>query len=84
MESLECTVCKYRTPIRCNFNKHITTEKHKRNILNAPKLPVNAPKLPVNAQILAEIVTRNPLACVHCIACAQISERVWHAASNGT
>lgn len=66
MESLECTVCKYRTPIRCNFNKHITTEKHKRNILNAPKMPINAPKLPVNAPIRAEIVPRNPLACVHC------------------
>ena len=66
MESLECTVCKYRTPIRCNFNKHITTEKHKKNILNAPKMSVNAPKLPVNAPIHSEIAPRNPLACVHC------------------
>ena len=66
MESLECTVCKYRTPIRCNFNKHITTEKHKRNILNAPKMSVNAPKMPINAPIRSEIVPRNPLACVHC------------------
>jgi len=66
MESLECTICKYRTPIRCNFNKHITTEKHKKNILNAPKMPVNAPKMPINAPIRSEIVPRNPLACVHC------------------
>jgi phage FluMu protein Com len=73
MDPLGCTVCKYRTPIRCNFNKHLTTEKHKKNILNAPKMPVNAPKLSVNAPklsvhapIRSEITPRNPLACVHC------------------
>jgi phage FluMu protein Com len=44
----------------------LTTEKHTRIILNAPKLLGNAPKLPVNAPIRAEQVPRNPLACVYC------------------
>jgi hypothetical protein len=59
MEPFECTVCKYRTHIRCNIDKHFATGKHKKNILNAPKMPINAP-------IRAEIAPRNPLACLYC------------------
>jgi len=66
MEKFECKMCDFSTRVKCNFNRHMTTEKHKRNILNAPKLPVNAPKLPVNAPIRAETTPRNPLACAYC------------------
>ena len=66
MEKFECKMCDFSTRVKCNFNRHFTTEKHNRNILNAPKLPVNAPNLLINAPICAEIVPRNPLACVHC------------------
>lgn len=31
MEIFECKVCKYRTNVKCNFDKHFTTEKHKKN-----------------------------------------------------
>ena len=40
MEVFECTVCKYSTNVKCNFDKHLTTEKHKRNIRNVPVIPV--------------------------------------------
>lgn len=30
MEVFECTVCKYRTNVKCNFDKHLT-ENHKKN-----------------------------------------------------
>ncbi len=39
MEVFECTVCKYRTNVKCNFDKHLTTEKHQRNIRNLPVIP---------------------------------------------
>ena len=66
MEKFECKMCDFSTRVKCNFNRHLSTEKHKKNILNAPKMPVNAPKMPINAPIRSEIVPRNPLACVHC------------------
>ena len=47
MEIFECTVCKYRTNVKCNFDKHFTTEKHKRNIRNMPVIPV-----PIESKIL--------------------------------
>jgi len=40
MEIFECKVCKYRNNVKCNFDKHLTTEKHKRNIRNVPVIPV--------------------------------------------
>ena len=52
MEVFECTVCKYRTNVKCNFDKHFTTEKHKRNIRNMPVIPV-----PIESKILK---------CKHC------------------
>jgi uncharacterized C2H2 Zn-finger protein len=39
MEVFECKVCKYRTHVKCNFDKHFTTEKHKRNMQNVPVIP---------------------------------------------
>ena len=39
MEVFECTVCKYRTNVKCNFDKHLITEKHKKNIRNVPVIP---------------------------------------------
>jgi len=39
MEVFECTSCKYRTNVKCNFDKHFTTEKHKRNIPKVPVIP---------------------------------------------
>ena len=43
----ECTVCKYRNNVKCNFDKHFTIEKHKRNIRNVPVIPV-----PIESNIL--------------------------------
>ena len=39
MEIFECKVCKYRNNVKCNFDKHLTTEKHKRNIRHVPVIP---------------------------------------------
>ena len=47
MEIFECKVCKYRNNVKCNFDKHLTTEKHKRNIRNVPVILV-----PIESKIL--------------------------------
>lgn len=58
MEVFECKVCKYGTNVRCNFDKHLITEKHKKNNLIAPKMPDMAPK---SSEIVTECLT-----CIYC------------------
>lgn len=52
MEVFECTVCKYRTNVKCNFDKHFITEKHKKNVPKVSVIPA-----PIESTVLK---------CKHC------------------
>jgi signal recognition particle GTPase len=58
MEVFECTDCNYASNVKCNFDKHLTTEKHQRNIRNLPVIPV----IPV----IPEPIESTGLNCKHC------------------
>ena len=75
MPIYDCECCKYKTPIKTHFTKHLQTKKHLRLINSQPKTPKSQPKVnmestfsqPYSENITNTIVSDiTPFQCKYC------------------
>ena len=60
-----CEMCKYTTSVKCNYNKHLTTKKHLRNVeliktnkVCFEKMSTNEHKMSTNEHKWAQMNTK--------------------------